>query len=198
MAQKKETDIPVDIAGEEELHEDGAEVVEEESTELSLSEEELTTLCREHLCPNCDVMQKAEEQRLRTLADTENVKKRLTREAEDMKRYAAESILGDLLPALDNLDLALAHADNTDESCKNFIMGVDMTRKLLLDTLKKHGLERVDAERGTVFNPEFHEAMGMACEDDLDDNTVSQAVQAGYQLKGRLLRPAKVLVNKKS
>lgn len=199
MPKEKGTDIPINGVDQEDVNlEEENSVRAEEAAELSLSEEELEALCREHVCPECDVMQKAEQERLRALADTENVKKRLLREAEEMKRYAGDSILGDLLPVLDNLDLALAHADHADEACKNFVMGVDMTRKIFLDTLKNHGLECVEAARGEEFNPEFHEAVGMAAEDDLDDNTVAQIVQAGYVLKGRLLRPAKVMVNKKS
>ncbi len=200
MPKEKETDIPINGIDQDEVNPEVENEVqaEENAAELSLSEEELTALCREHVCPECDVMQKAEADKLRALADTENIKKRLVREAEDLKRYAGESILGDLLPVLDNLDLALVHADHADESCKNFIMGVDMTRKIFLDTLKKHGLEAVEAGRGEEFNPEFHEAVGMATEDELGDNTVAQIVQAGYVLKGRLLRPAKVMVNKKS
>ena len=118
------------------------------------------------------------------------------RETEEMKKYAGESILADLLPVLDNLDLALAHTDNLDDGCKNFVIGVDMTRKLFLDAVKSHGLEAVEAVRGSEFNPEVHEAVGTAEEADLGDNQIAQIVQRGYILKGRLIRPAKVLVNK--
>ncbi len=71
-----------------------------------------------------------------------------------------------------------------------------MTRKLFLDAVKSHGLEAVDAARGAEFNPERHEAVGTVEEDDLGDNVIAQVVQGGYILKGRLLRPAKVMVNK--
>lgn len=165
-------------------------------TEVSLSQEELEALCRESVCPGCDVHKEAETIRLRALADAENVKKRLQRESEEMKKYAGESILADLLPVLDNLDLALAHTDNLDAACKNFVIGVDMTRKLFLDAVKSHGLEAVDASRGSEFNPEVHEALGTVEEPDLENNQIAQIVQGGYFLKGRLLRPAKVMVNK--
>lgn len=173
--------------------EDGEETVE---TEVSLSQDELEALCRESVCPECDVHKEAEAVRLRALADAENVKKRLLRETEEMKKYAGESILADLLPVLDNLDLALAHTDNLDAACKNFVIGVDMTRKLFLDAVKSHGLEAVAAARGSEFNPEVHEAVGTVEESDLANNQIAQTVQGGYILKGRLLRPAKVMVNK--
>ena len=197
---EKAQSVNVEV-GDEEKSPEGAvegEVVEEEvqEEEISLSREELRILCRESICPECDTHKEAEAIRLRALADAENLKKRLLREAEDMKKYAGESVLADLLPALDNLDLALAHTDNLDAACKNFVIGVDMTRRLFLDAVKGHGLEAVEAARGVVFNPEFHEAVGTADEADLDDNAIAQVVQQGYILKGRLLRPAKVMVNK--
>ncbi|MFH1913380.1 MAG: nucleotide exchange factor GrpE [Pseudomonadota bacterium] len=168
-----------------------------DETEVSLSQEELETLCRASVCPGCDVYRAAEEIRLRALADTENVKKRLLRETEDLKKYAGESILADLLPVLDNLDLALAHTGNLDGACKNFVIGVDMTRKIFLDSVKAHGLVQVEAVRGSEFNPEIHEAVGTVEDGDLGDNHIAQVVQRGYTLKGRLLRPAKVMVAKR-
>jgi len=171
-----------------------AEVGDE--AEVSLSQEELVALCRESVCPACDVHKEAEAIRLRALADSENVKKRLLRENEEMKKYAGESVLADLLPVLDNLDLALAHTGGLDDACKNFVIGVDMTRKLFLDAVKGHGLEAVAASVGADFDPEVHEAVGTVEQEGLSDNQIAQVVQGGYILKGRLLRPAKVMVNK--
>ena len=168
----------------------------EEEAEVSLSQDELDALCRESVCPECDVFKEAEDIRLRALADSENVKRRLLRETEEMKKYAGESILSDLLPILDNLDLALAYTDGLDAGCKNFIIGVDMTRKLFLDAVKNHGLETVAAERGSEFNPEIHEAVGTVEDSELGDNCIVQMTQRGYVLKGRLIRPAKVTVSK--
>ncbi|OIQ51164.1 Protein GrpE [Pseudodesulfovibrio hydrargyri] len=168
----------------------------EEAVEVSLSKEELAALCKESVCPECDVFKEAESIRLRALADSENVKKRLLRETEELKKYAGESILADLLPILDNLDLALAHTGNLSAECKNFVVGVDMTRKIFLDAVKNHGLEAVQAAVGTEFDPEIHEAVGTVEEPSLKSNQVAQVVQNGYRLKGRLLRPAKVMVNK--
>lgn len=172
------------------------EVGEEEATEVSLSQEELHALCLESVCPECDVFKEAEGIRLRALADAENVKKRLFRENEEMKKYAGESVLADLLPVLDNLDLALAHTGNLDDACKNFVIGVDMTRKLFLDAVKGHGLVVVPVAVGNDFDPEVHEAVGTVQEPELADNQIAQIIQGGYLLKGRLIRPAKVMVNK--
>lgn len=206
MAKKNNTEVPINglydeggkLSGNVEQEEPVLDTTDEveEAAEVSLSQEELNALCRESVCPECDVFKEAEGLRLRALADSENVKKRLLREAEEMKKYAGESVLADLLPILDNLDLALGHTEGLDAACQNFVVGVDMTRKLFLDAVKSHGLEAVEAGRGAEFNPEFHEAVGTADEADLGDNQIAQIVQRGYVLKGRLLRPAKVMVNK--
>jgi molecular chaperone GrpE len=158
--------------------------------------ENLDMLCRRHICPSCAVQAEAEDVRLRAVAELENVKKRLRREQEESVRFAAEGVLGDLLPSLDTLDRAIEYG-SADEACKEVIQGVEMTRKLLLDALKAHGLE-IRGECGEAFNPERHEAVGFDRREDLDEGAVCVVAQRGYLLKDRLLRPAKVLVNKKA
>lgn len=150
--------------------------------------------CRDAICPSCTIKQEAEEIRLRALAEMDNVKKRLNREHEERVRYATESVLKDLLPALDNLDLAIRYGSHA-EACKDMLTGVQMTLKLMLDALKNHGLTPV-GEIGEVFNPEIHEAVTYEERDDLEANHVSTIMQKGYMLKNHLLRPAKVAVSK--
>jgi len=158
--------------------------------------ENLDMLCRMHICPSCAVHAEAEDVRLRAVAEVENVKKRLKREQEENVRFAAEGVLGDLLPGLDSLDRAIEYGSE-NEACKEVIQGIEMTRKLLLDAVKAHGLASC-GERGEAFNPEFHEAVGFDKSDELDEGVVCVVVQQGYLLKDRLLRPAKVLINKKA
>lgn len=166
-----------------------------EAPKVDINEEELAALCKAHVCTKCAVMAEAEDIKLRALADNENFKRRISREAEDMRRYATESVLSDLLPVLDNLSLALEHAGD-NPACKNLVMGVDMTRKIFLDALKRHGLECTGA-CGEAFDPARHEAIGTVCEPGLEEGCVAKVSQSGYMLKGRVIRPAKVLVNKK-
>jgi len=158
--------------------------------------ENLDMLCRLHVCPSCAVQVEAEDVRLRAIAELENVKKRLKREQEESVRFAAEGVLGALLPSLDTLDRAIEYGSE-NEACKEVIQGVEMTRKLLLNALKAHGLA-TRGECGEPFNPEFHEAVGFDIREDLDEGAVCVIVQRGYLLKDRLLRPAKVLINKKA
>ncbi len=134
-----------------------------------------------------------EEMRLRMAAEMDNFQKRLKREHEEQMRYAAEKVLGDLLPTLDNLDLALQYG-STNEACKDMLQGVAMTRKLLLEAVAGHGLVPV-GEEGEEFDPAIHEAVGFDARPEFAPNSVARLLQRGYKLGGRLLRPAKVMVN---
>ncbi|THB70404.1 MAG: nucleotide exchange factor GrpE [Desulfovibrio sp.] len=166
----------------------------EPEVDVTLTDEELIALCKERVCVLCAEKEEADEERLRSLAEMDNFKKRLHREQEDFRKYAAESVLADLLPILDNLDLALAHAGD-DPACQNIIVGVDMTRKVFLDTLRNHGLTPL-GEVGETFNPEIHEAVGEDVRVDMEPGLVSSLHQRGYMLRERLLRPARVAVSK--
>lgn len=143
------------------------------------------------LCPLCTESEKA---RLMALADLDNARKRLAREKEEFIKFAGESIMADILPALDNLDLALAYAPEGKE-CRNFVIGVDMTRKLLLDALAKHGLEQV-GELGEEFDPAKHEAVALESLPEYISGQVCGLMNKGYRLKDRLIRPARVKVCK--
>lgn len=134
-----------------------------------------------------------EDMRLRMAAEMDNFKKRLNREHQDQIRYASEKVLSDLLPALDNLDLALQYGSQ-NEACKDMVQGIEMTRRQLLEAVSKSGLLSV-GQKGEVFNPEIHEAIGMETVPDQEKGTVSRVLQRGYKLNDRLLRPAKVMVN---
>lgn len=151
--------------------------------------------CAKRICPSCPSKKELTEAHLRAMADLENAKKRLTREKDEQTRFAAESVLSDIIPSLDNLDLALQHA-NTDAACKNFVIGVQMTRKLMQDALTKHGLTQAGAV-GEEFNPAIHEAVGLVDSPNQPDGHVCELLSNGYSLNGRLLRPARVMVCKK-
>lgn len=150
--------------------------------------------CKALICPVCTVQKEADDTRIRALAEMENFKKRLQKEKDEQMTYVAESVLSDLLPTLDNLDLALQYGSK-NEACKDMLMGVEMTKKLLLDAVKKHGLEPVGAV-GEAFNPEFHEAIAQAEDPEIPAGHIISVMQKGYVLKGRLLRSAKVSVCK--
>lgn len=153
-------------------------------------------------CPNWDpseldakrAMAEAEEIRLRALAEADNARKRLLREKDEAVRFAASAVLSDIIPSLDNLDLALEHAKG-NAACKDFFVGVEMTRKLLMEALQKHGLSQVGAV-GEIFDPAIHEAMSLVQDPAVPDGAISALMTRGYKLHDRLLRPAKVIVAK--
>ncbi|MFO7818595.1 MAG: nucleotide exchange factor GrpE [Thermodesulfobacteriota bacterium] len=160
-----------------------------------LSREELWEYCQETFCSDCPLLKECRDKQIRTLAEAENRQKRLQREKDEFCKFASAQVVEDILPVVDNLELALEHAGN-DEACKSLREGIEMTRKIFLDTLKKHGLTPV-GEKGEEFDPNIHEAMAQQERDDMEEGRVCQMMQRGYMLNDRLLRPAKVLVSKK-
>lgn len=167
----------------------------DEEQGLVLSDEELIDLCKERICSTCPVKDEKDREVLMVRADADNFRKRLAREKEQTCKFAVQDILEDLLPILDNLDLALEHGQKV-EACDDLIQGVDMTRKIFLETLKKHGFEMIDSGKGQSFDPAWHEAMGEAEDPDLIPGQIFQVLQKGYKLKDRVLRPAKVMLSK--
>jgi len=143
-----------------------------------------------------DKLSEAQERVLRTAADAENFKKRLQREKEEQTRYANESLMRELLPVIDNLERALEHSEaGADQG--GLLEGLNMTLKGLLDTLTRFGCTPVEAA-GKPFDPNFHEAVSQEESTDHEPNTVLRELQKGYMLKERLLRPAMVLVSKRT
>ena len=131
---------------------------------------------------------------LRAVADLDNYKKRAIREKVDIIKYGKEDVIKDILPFVDSLDRALAHADSSD--IQAFKEGIKLIQEQLLSCLKKHGVEKIDSV-GLDFDPNFHEAMMQVESEEHDENKVVNEVQKGYLLNGRLLRPSKVCICKK-
>ncbi len=128
---------------------------------------------------------------LRERADLENYRKRAQREREELARFANENLLRELLPVLDNLERAVAHAEQESEG--GLLQGVQLTLEQLRKTLERFGVLPVAAV-GEPFNPDHHEAMGQMESSDQPPNTVVQEMQKGYTLNERLLRPALVMI----
>lgn len=137
----------------------------------------------------------ARDAQLRAIADLDNVRKRAEREMQSARQYGAEKLLGDLLGAVDSLDLGLAAAAKPDAQVATLVEGMQLTLKQLLTTLEKHGVKQVDPQ-GQPFNPELHEAVTMVPSAEVAPNHVLQVMQKGYRLHERLLRPAMVVVAK--
>lgn len=136
----------------------------------------------------------AKERYLRLYAEFENYKKLAQREQLDYTKFAAEKVLKELLPVVDNLERALAHARgaNADASSMN---GLALIVRQFLDVLQKCGCEPIEAV-GKPFDPAFHQALAQVESSEHEPDTVVEEVQRGYLLHGRILRPSLVTVSK--
>jgi molecular chaperone GrpE len=136
------------------------------------------------------------EQILRYAAEAENTRRRAEREANDARAYAIQKFARDLLGVADALARALAHepADIDDAVVKNFVLGVEMTEKELQSAFERNGLKRIAPLRGEKFDPHKHQAMTEQPGTDVAAGGVVEVMQPGYELLGRLVRPAMVVV----
>lgn len=142
----------------------------------------------------------AKDQALRAMAEGENVKRRAAKDVENAHKFALDKFVADLLPVVDSLDKAVdaaatLAADAADCTADAFSEGVALSLKLAVDTLKKHGVEQLNP-LGEPFNPQQHEAMAMVPNPDAEPNSVMDVMQPGYELNGRLVRAAMVVVAK--
>ncbi|GIV76598.1 nucleotide exchange factor GrpE [Litorilinea aerophila] len=137
-----------------------------------------------------------QERYLRLQAELDNLRKRLEQRSAAETREARQRILRDMLPLADHLDLALAHApEHAEGTGKEFIRNIEAVRQAFLETLKRYGVERIQAE-GQPFDPHIHEAVGEVDDPNVPAGHVARVIQAGYQENGQLLRPARVLVSR--
>ena len=130
------------------------------------------------------------EQYLRAVAELENVRKRAQRDIESANRYGLEKFAAELLPVKDSLEAAVQNADADPRTIRE---GQQATLQLLSRALEKLGV-KVIAPQGEPFDPARHEAMMMQESSTAEPNSVLQVIQPGYELNGRLLRPARVIV----
>lgn len=131
----------------------------------------------------------------RKLAEFQNFTKRKEAEVSEMKKYASEEIIIKLLDNIDNLERAEAASIET----KNFdalVEGVNMILRNLKNLLNEEGVEEIETE-GKEFNPYEHQAMMTESKEEFENDAIVQTFQKGYKLKGKVIRPAMVTVNKK-
>jgi molecular chaperone GrpE len=130
---------------------------------------------------------------LRAAAELDNVRKRAQRDVENAHRYGIEGLAGELLAVRDGLELGVRNGASADT--RTLLEGQEATLKLLDRTFEKFAVKQLDPA-GQRFDPSQHEAVLMQESAAAAPNTVLQVVQPGYELKGRLLRPARVIVAK--
>ena len=132
-------------------------------------------------------------------AETQNVRRRMEKDVQDARNYAATNFARDVLSVADNLARALHHVPDElrdHEKAKNFISGIEATQRELEKVFASNGITRI-AAKGMPLDPNQHQAMMEVPSDEVEPGTIVQEMQAGYMIKDRLLRPAMVGVAKK-
>ncbi|WP_455922492.1 nucleotide exchange factor GrpE [Pseudomonas putida] len=137
----------------------------------------------------------AQDQSLRVAADLQNVRRRADLDVEKAHKFALDKFSTELLPVADSLVSALEMSSDTDEKLRPMREGMQLTLKVLEAAFAKFGIESLNPE-GERFNPQFHQAMAEQPAADVEPGVVLKVFQRGYQLNGRLLRPAMVVVSK--
>lgn len=158
----------------------------EEPTIESLSEqiEALKTSAAEYL-----------DRAVRAQAELDNVRKRTIRDIENAHKYALEKFVNELLPVLDSLELGINASENIEDT-SSLREGMELTMKIFCSSLEKSGVKSVEPQKGDKFNPDQHEAVTVQEVEDVEPGAVTTTLQKGYELNGRLIRPAKVIVAK--
>ncbi|MET0279737.1 MAG: nucleotide exchange factor GrpE [Steroidobacteraceae bacterium] len=131
------------------------------------------------------------DQALRASAELENIRRRAARDVEQAHKFALEKFAQELVPVLDSLELAGASAATADAA--SLAAGQEATLKLLTRAFEKFAVKVIDPA-GEPFDPQRHEAMALQPSSTAEPDSVLQVVQRGYELNGRLLRPARVIV----
>jgi len=130
---------------------------------------------------------------LRVSAEFENYKKRTSRELEEFRKFANQSLIKEMLSVVDNLELAMNSTNGHKAVDQGLLQGLDMTHKEILKVFEKFDVKPIEA-KGQVFDPTFHEAVMQEETNNFDENTVINELQKGYLIHDRLLRPAMVVV----
>lgn len=169
---------------------------EETTQEEAVTEEvdELTQL--KHQISELEQQLKTQEDKyLRAYAEFENFKRRKNEEILTDRKYRAQAVITDLLPALDNLERALSHAsESNNEEVQSLTKGVLMVQESILAALKNEGVEVIEALNAT-FDPTIHQAVMQENDETKESGSVIEEFQKGYKLKDRVLRPSMVKVN---
>jgi molecular chaperone GrpE len=129
----------------------------------------------------------------RTRADFENYQTRVRRDMESERRYAATSLIADLLPVIDNLERALESAKKANEAA-TIVEGIEIVRRQFSDTLAKNGVVAIKPQH-EPFDPNLHQAVMQQPSADHPPMTVLYTVETGYKMHDRVIRPAKVIVS---
>jgi molecular chaperone GrpE len=190
-----------EIEAEQEIQEADSEQEQTDSTTIESADDdtgEESGPTIESLTQEIEVQKQIAEENLekamRAQAEMDNLRKRTVRDIENVHKYALERFVNELLSVLDSMELGISASDSV-ENIDDLREGMKLTLKMLLTVMEKFDVKVIDPQ-GEKFNPEQHEAISMQELDGAESGTVTTVVQKGYELNGRLVRPAMVIVAK--
>jgi len=188
--KKEEVEESPEAISQEEIaeitHNDKEEIPHEEKEEITFNEEALINSLKKEL-------EDMKDKYMRLYAEFENYKRMAAKEREEIIKYSNEALINNLIPSIDNLEMAIKHAEKTNSG---LLDGVKLTLKEILRALEKFGLIPIDSYM-KPFDPVYHEAMSMVEREDLDEMIVVEEYRKGYIYKDKVLRPSLVAVSKK-
>ncbi|OIQ26045.1 nucleotide exchange factor GrpE [uncultured Vibrio sp.] len=188
LKQTENTEQEADVVGSD------ADIEWNEEQQVDEQESKIAQLEAALLTSEAKV-QDQQDSVLRAKAEVENMRRRTEQEIDKARKYALNKFAEELLPVIDNLERAIQSADQENEAVKPVLEGVEMTHKSFVDVVAKFGLKEINPE-GETFNPEKHQAMSIQESADHEPNSVMFVMQKGYELNGRVIRPAMVMVSK--
>ncbi len=139
-------------------------------------------------------LEEIKDKYLRTLAEMDNMKKRMQRDKQDIIKYGTEKLLRDFLLVYDAIEKSISTALELHPDDENFIQGLRMTEKLMLETLKRNSVEPIETEN-MPFDPNYHEAMLQVTKENMVKGMVVDEIEKGFMVHDRVLRPARVTVS---
>ncbi len=185
------------MSNQEQELEQSVELINEEQqtpnvAEPAVASDELSAL-QQQLATAEAAAQEEKDRALRIAAEMENLRRRSALDVEKAHKFALEKFAGELLPVIDSLERALELADRDNETLKPMMEGVELTLRAMLTTVGKFGVEQVNP-MGEAFDPNRHQAISMVENGNVAPNSVMAVMQKGYELNGRVIRPAMVMV----
>lgn len=185
------------MSNQEQELEQSAELINDEQqtpdvAEPAVATDELSAL-QQQLATAVAAAQEEKDRALRIAAEMENLRRRSAQDVEKAHKFALEKFAGELLPVIDSLERALELADRDNETLKPMMEGVELTLRAMLTTVGKFGVEQVNP-MGDAFDPNRHQAISMVENGNVAPNSVMAVMQKGYELNGRVIRPAMVMV----
>ncbi len=185
------------MSNQEQELEQSVELINEEQqtpnvAEPAVASDELSAL-QQQLATAEAAAQEEKDRALRIAAEMENLRRRSALDVEKAHKFALEKFAGELLPVIDSLERALELAYRDTETLKPMLEGVELTLRAMLTTVGKFGVEQVNP-MGEAFDPNRHQAISMVENGNVAPNSVMAVMQKGYELNGRVIRPAMVMV----